>query len=182
MVAPRATAVAEAFGRSALSVTVMDRSRARVTIMSRYCSITALAASSAGCTTASRFSAGDMPVSPRMLRTPETTSIRRPIRALGLGIRRDGGCRGGLSREGGPHDGAVGAGQLVPDLLGHEGDERVQQDEGVVQHPPQDGERLLPRVRGEFAVQGGLDQLQVPVAELVPEKSGRAAAAASLKR
>ena len=60
---------------------------------------------------------------------------------------------------------ALGAGQVTPDLLGHERHHRV----GQRQHPLEDEEEVL-RDLALAVVQARLDDLEVPVAELRPEE------------
>ena len=84
---------------------------------------------------------------------------------LGLGgVVEALGLHGG---EGGDDETPLRArGQVAPDLLGHERDERVGEREHALEHEQQDGGRLLLAV-----VEARLDDLQVPVAELGPDEA-----------
>ena len=76
---------------------------------------------------------------------------------VGLGIR-------------GHHDGALNPGQLLVDLLGDEGHEGVEQPKDGAQEADQDALAVAAGRGVFFSVELGLDEFQVPVAELVPDE------------
>ena len=62
------------------------------------------------------------------------------------------------------------AGEFLPDLLGDEGHEGVQEAEHGAEHPEQDCLAVAAGGRVLFIIELGLDEFQVPVAELVPDE------------
>ena len=85
---------------------------------------------------------------------------------FGLGVV-ESGLRLGIGRH---HDAALGAGQLLPDLLGHKGREGVQEAENGAEHPEEDPLAVAAGSRVLFIIELGFDEFQVPVAELVPDE------------
>ena len=71
-------------------------------------------------------------------------------------------------RPAGAHDRSFGARQRVPDLLGDEGGEGVQQDQCLTEDVPQDRACGPARRAAALVIEDRLDRLQVPVAQLVP--------------
>ena len=68
------------------------------------------------------------------------------------------------------HDAALGAGEFLPDFLGDEGHEGMQEAEHGAEHPEQNPLAAAAGGGVLFIVELGFDEFQVPVAELVPDK------------
>ncbi len=93
-------------------------------------------------------------------------SITRFISASAAGLSRVS-SGSGIRRH---HDRALNPGQFLPDLFGDEGHEGVEQPQDGAQDPSRTPWQWRPAGRVFFGIELGLDELQVPVAELVPDE------------